>query len=1110
MDNKWLLCLAAETGNTETVRNLLDDGTPLDTKGIKGRSLLHFAAWGGHVPTLRLLIRRGCNVDTVDNVGFTPLQLATAMGQTKTIRELIRSGAALSVVPGGRGTPLLIAAYNGRAESAAAILEEGCPIEEVKKNTVLHIAAGCGHINVVRELVSRGCDENAVDDDGCTPLHHAASRGKTKAVCELILRGACKSVVAGEFGTPLHQAALNGHLKTVVAMLELGCPCDAVNSSKATVLHLAAKRGHVEVVSELAVRKCNVNALDVNGCTPLHYAAGKGETEAVHELVKHGAIKSVVSPNYGTPLHQAVAWDHTKTFATMLEAGFPIDVVDREGATVLHIAADRSCLATVMELLARGCDVNAVDKYGQTPLHCAAAKGKTEATRELMKHGAHKSVVAGEFGTPLHQAVLKGHVDTVAAMLDEGCPINEMDSNGVTVLHWAAKCNHAEVVRKLVERGCDVNAEKATINGCTPLHYAAVRGAKDAVHELVKRGATKSVVAGLHGTPLHQAVIHGKMEIVQALLEDEPPTAVVTSSNATPSNAHRLECSIVSACDPFGQTPLMWAVSQGDAEVFKLLISKGGAISDRDAHSLSTLEHCFVAGHSGKLRQFCEACGIRSTGEGLKGALAALITQDLAEACKVLCLCAMPGDGVFLDDQFSNLVASDACAMHAAVKFAKYYFDEGEGISFINKLSLVDENALNPLQMSLLSMKCFEMGFATDSVKHGIRNHSLFITKLLAHPVLKDRVNENFPNGLSPLDLAQQFGLHSIIALIEEAGGRPGVWAGMPQEIETKHPIALPRVKEAYSSFKAIAEGGESGREFMKVVVSSILRLPTAEREVQTDDNSWQIKEEDGLRDRNAAIIGADVGPETDEHEYKSLMVPADKSKKPPPMRPCKTVSEVLKKVEDHSIEINAMLNHHTGGTVHFGIQDTDNTVEEGLDLSLAVVLGKLQSRVGQLLQGFYPVVQSRFVKIQPVHLLNSSREPTGRWRFDIYVTPCDDIILLSRTHTVAYYRQGANSEPMPAEMLVKGIIQAFQVCMHELGVMLSGVTNVTLFYYACVCAASSSSQMTTVGFPFESLASSAQDVGDGAIAAERNPSIRKGELCGVSCILVKPNDILI
>ena len=186
--------------------------------------------------------------------------------------------------------------------------------------------------------------------------------------------------------------------------------------------------------------------------------------------------------------------------------------------------------------------------------------------------------------------------------------------------------------------------------------------------------------------------------------------------------------------------------------------------------------------------------------------------------------------------------SSNASLMPEAVKCAKYCFHTGA--SFISQLRIADEIALNPLQMALLSLKCYEMGFAIALVENGAKDHTSFITKLLSHPVLKATVHENFPNGLSPLDLAQQFELHHIAALIEGAGGRPGVWAGVPQEIEVRHPLALPQVKEAYASIKAIAEDGEHGLEFIKGVFSSILGAQTVASVIQVADDSLLVKKQ--------------------------------------------------------------------------------------------------------------------------------------------------------------------------------------------------------------------------------------------------------------------------
>ena len=975
------LHLAALYGHVETAIAMLEEGCPLDVVSSAGSTVLHFAAAGGNVDLVRKLIGRGCDVNAVEANRCTPLHAAGYCGRTEAVRELIKLGAATSVVAGNYGTPLHQAAYGGHVETAVAMLEEGCPLDVVSSagSTVLHYAAAGGNVDLVRELIDRGCDVNAVEANRCTPLHGAAACGRTEAVRELIKLGAAKSVVGGNCGTPLHLAALYGHVETAIAMLKEGCPLDVVNSDGATVLHFAAEGGNVELVKAILDRGCNVNVLKANGCTPLHSAGYCGRTEAVHELIKHGAAKSLVAGNCGTPLHQAALYGHVETARAMLEEGCPLDVVDSDGATVLHAAAEGGNVELVSELVDRGCNVNVLQANGGTPLHAAGVCGRTEVVHELIKRGAEKSVVAGDCGTPLHQAALNGHVETTVAMLEEGCSLDVVDSDRATVLHAAAEGGNVKLVRELIDRGCDVNAVKA--NGCTPLHFAAGSGRIEAVHELIQPGATKLVVAGNFGTPLHQAVLGGHLETVEVMLQDSVSYAGMSKDDA------------FATCTSLGITPVMSAGLYGQVEVFKLLISKGGSISNRDIFSLCVFEHCFVGGNASKLHLFCEASGIRSSGEGLRGALATLITQGLVDAHKVLCLCAITGDILFLEDQFIELVASDVYVMPAAVKCAKHYFCQGEGVSFLSKLRILDENALNPLQMALLSLKCFEMGFAIGSVKCGAKDYTSFITKLLSHPVLKETVRKNFPNGLSSLDLAQQFELHHIAELIKRAGGRPGLWAGVPQEIEQRHFLALSQVKEAYSSFKVIAEDGEHGLEFINDLLSNVLQQPL-----------WQ---------KQAATVGANVGAETDIRKFRSL----------PPMASDDEVSDLIDKC---NIDINAMLNHSEGGTIHFGI-GSSGRVEVGLYLEQNKVVTKLRNKVGDMLRMYWHPVESSFAQVEPVDLQNDKKELTGRWRFDIVVKPHQTVVQLARKET-GYYRHGATSVPMTYGEFVRKI-RAEPIC---------------------------------------------------------------------------------
>ena len=74
----WILGQFALLGRTDVVRNLLDDGMAVDTRGWSNFTPLDQAAMHGRVDTVRLLIERGADVhDTVfDEHGPTPLDCA--------------------------------------------------------------------------------------------------------------------------------------------------------------------------------------------------------------------------------------------------------------------------------------------------------------------------------------------------------------------------------------------------------------------------------------------------------------------------------------------------------------------------------------------------------------------------------------------------------------------------------------------------------------------------------------------------------------------------------------------------------------------------------------------------------------------------------------------------------------------------------------------------------------------------------------------------------------------------------------------------------------------------------------------------------------------------
>ena len=82
---------AAELGEIDKIKDLLDQGVPIDARDDDGWTALMKATYEGHRYIVEELIARGASVDTQENAGWTSLMMAAQFGYHGIMKVLLNS-----------------------------------------------------------------------------------------------------------------------------------------------------------------------------------------------------------------------------------------------------------------------------------------------------------------------------------------------------------------------------------------------------------------------------------------------------------------------------------------------------------------------------------------------------------------------------------------------------------------------------------------------------------------------------------------------------------------------------------------------------------------------------------------------------------------------------------------------------------------------------------------------------------------------------------------------------------------------------------------------------------------------------------------------------------
>ncbi|KAM0081989.1 Ankyrin repeat domain-containing protein 13D [Fusarium odoratissimum] len=455
--------------------------------------------------------------------------------------------------------------------------------------TPLSQAVDAGHEETVEYLLSNKIIQvDAADKDGLTPLWRALKQFgsiKTSPIAASLIRRANINTpnnngeypllwaieyrVGPSTGRKYNSLQLGPPKKSVLSLLldREDLDVNQIDSKGRSALFLAVKTQNQTVLEELLKREdIKVNSFDEDWRTPLSLASATCRPSTVETLLRHPEIEvCFVDKNGRTPLVWSIVNGRIKNMKHLLKIGNQaINIPDKGGRTPLSWAAEKGSLTTVELLLNRaGVDKDKKDNGGRTALSWAV-ENKTRGNET--KNG---------FFTPRqeNERIVELLIQT------EGIDNNSEDKNGRTPFSWAATNADFSIVTYLISSG-HVAIDRPDINGRTPLSWSAEYKNIDVVECLLSsKDVNTNWKDSSQKTPLFWATCEGNQRVMRKLIKKDTDTlyAMVSEQPEQPKQVKLLLDAGYDACqlDPRGRTPLHFAVSAGNIESAKLLISYG-------------------------------------------------------------------------------------------------------------------------------------------------------------------------------------------------------------------------------------------------------------------------------------------------------------------------------------------------------------------------------------------------------------------------------------------------------------------------------------------------------------------------------------------------------
>ena len=212
---------------------------PVTIRSMSGEKISEFQVPQNHtMKQVKLLIAKSCGAQLFAQQLVHPiLGIVSDAIEVRQFHKPLELQLVLQPLDYEKGAFLMSPAILNNVRSVQQLLSAFAHPDLVcarEGTAALFVAAGLGHLSVVRSLCEAGADKDRVGHRGATPLYQAVQGGHTEVVRYLAAAGADKDKAMRYGATPLYQAAYKSHVDIVLHLCESRADKDKATHSGRT------------------------------------------------------------------------------------------------------------------------------------------------------------------------------------------------------------------------------------------------------------------------------------------------------------------------------------------------------------------------------------------------------------------------------------------------------------------------------------------------------------------------------------------------------------------------------------------------------------------------------------------------------------------------------------------------------------------------------------------------------------------------------------------------------------------------------------------------------------------------------------------------------------